>query len=112
MIIPRYSLKTNSKLEPFISAQIMELHHKKHHAAYGTIVTDQVVANLNIASEKFDSALAKNDIKSVIALQPAIKFNGGGHINHTFFWDCLTPAKSSAAELKHGNCKCFYIKDL
>ena len=73
----------------------MELHHKKHHAAY--------VANLNIASEKLDSAIAKKDLKAIIGLEPAIKFNGGGHINHTFFWNCLTPSKSNAAELKTGN---------
>lgn len=72
----------------------MELHHKKHHAAY--------VANLNIASEKLDTAISQKDIKSVIGLQSAIKFNGGGHINHGFFWNCLTPSKSSAAELKNG----------
>ena len=69
----------------------MELHHKKHHAAY--------VANLNIASEKLDSAIAKKDLKAIIGLEPAIKFNGGGHINHTFFWNCLNPSKIHAAEL-------------
>jgi Fe-Mn family superoxide dismutase len=57
---------------------------------------------LNLASEKLEAAIAKKDIKSVIALEPAIKFNGGGHINHTFFWNCLTPANSIAAELKNG----------
>lgn len=66
------------------------------------------MANLNVASEKLDSAIAKKDIKSVIGLEPAIKFNGGGHINHSFFWNCLTPAKSSAAELKNGNSIHFY----
>ncbi len=48
----------------------MQLHHDKHHLAY--------VTNYNIALEKQEEATAKNDIAALIALQPAIKFNGGG----------------------------------
>lgn len=59
-------------LHPHISGDIMELHHKKHHATY--------VANLNKASEQSAEAEAKGDVASVIALQGAIKFNGGGTI--------------------------------
>lgn len=59
-----------SALEPVISAQIMELHHKKHHAAY--------VANLNKGLEQYAEAEAKKDVAKMIALQGAIKFNGGG----------------------------------
>lgn len=70
-------------LEPYISADIMKLHHQKHHNAY--------VTNLNIATEKMAEAAAKGDINSVIALQPAVKFNGGGHINHSIFWEVLSP---------------------
>lgn len=70
-------------LEPYISADIMKLHHQKHHATY--------VNNLNVAEEKIAEALAKNDIQTVISLQPALKFNGGGHINHSIFWETLTP---------------------
>ena len=61
----------------------MKLHHSKHHAAY--------VTNLNIAEEKLHEAIAKNDVKAQIALQPALKFNGGGHINHSIFWTNLGP---------------------
>ncbi|XP_023584033.1 superoxide dismutase [Mn], mitochondrial-like [Trichechus manatus latirostris] len=70
-------------LEPYINAQIMQLHHNKHHAAY--------VNNLNIAEEKYKEALAKDDVTTQIALQPALKFNGGGHINHSIFWTNLSP---------------------
>lgn len=69
-------------LEPIISADIMKLHHSKHHAAY--------VNNLNIAEEKLQVAQANNCIKTIISLQPALKFNGGGHINHTIFWQNLS----------------------
>lgn len=70
-------------LEPHINAQIMQLHHNKHHAAY--------VNNLNATEDKYLEALQKGDISTQIALQPALKFNGGGHINHTIFWTNLSP---------------------
>ena len=59
------------ELEPIISGEIMELHHSKHHATY--------VKNLNAALEKQDEAEAAHDIESVIALNSAVQFNGGGH---------------------------------
>ncbi|KAI0259984.1 manganese superoxide dismutase [Gloeopeniophorella convolvens] len=76
-------------LEPYISRQIMELHHKKHHQTY--------VNALNAAEQ----AYAKTSTpRERIALQAALKFNGGGHINHSLFWKNLAP---SAAEGKgHG----------
>ncbi|CAG0913050.1 unnamed protein product [Notodromas monacha] len=70
-------------LEPTISAEIMQLHHGKHHNTY--------VTNLNVAEEKLEEAKAKNNIKAIIALGPALKFNGGGHINHSIFWQNLSP---------------------
>jgi Fe-Mn family superoxide dismutase len=76
-------------LEPHISAQIMELHHSKHHQAY--------VTNLNKALESHVAAVAANDITGQIALQQTIKFNGGGHINHSLFWKNLAPAGSDEA---------------
>ncbi|KAK5996107.1 Superoxide dismutase [Cladobotryum mycophilum] len=77
-------------LEPSISAQIMELHHSKHHQAY--------VTNLNVALKSYATSIAANDIPSQIALQAAIKFNGGGHINHSLFWENLCPASSPDAD--------------
>jgi Fe-Mn family superoxide dismutase len=61
----------------------MQIHHQKHHAAY--------VTNLNIATTKLEEAQAKGDISSIISLQQAIKFNGGGHLNHSIFWNNLAP---------------------
>ena len=78
-------------LEPHISAQIMELHHSKHHQAY--------VTNLNKALESHVAAVASDDVAGQIALQQVIKFNGGGHINHSLFWKNLAPAGSSEASL-------------
>lgn len=76
-------------LEPVISAEIMQLHYQKHHNAY--------VTNLNAALEKYAAAEAKDDLDSMISLQQAIRFNGGGHINHSIFWTNLTPEKKSGA---------------
>ncbi|XP_042880373.1 superoxide dismutase [Mn], mitochondrial-like [Penaeus japonicus] len=70
-------------LEPVICAEIMQLHHSKHHQTY--------VNNLNVAEEKLAEAQAKGDVNTVISLAPALKFNGGGHINHTIFWQNLSP---------------------
>src|SRR3984957_19792335 len=72
-----------SALEPVISAEIMQLHYSKHHQGY--------VNNLNTALEKYHDAETKNDIATMIGLQSAIKFNGGGHVNHSIFWTNLAP---------------------
>lgn len=74
-------------LEPVICAEIMQLHHGKHHATY--------VNNLNVAEEKLAAAVSKSDTNTVISLQGALKFNGGGHINHAIFWQNLCPKDKS-----------------
>lgn len=66
----------------------MELHHDKHHNAY--------VTNLNNALKTYSAA----DVAGQIALQQAIKFNGGGHINHSLFWENLAPTGTSETDPK------------
>ncbi|CAG0887966.1 unnamed protein product [Cyprideis torosa] len=70
-------------LEPTISAEIMQLHHSKHHQAY--------VTNYNVAEEKLHEAVNRGCVRSIISLQGALRFNGGGHINHSIFWQNLSP---------------------
>jgi len=70
-------------LEPTISAEIMQLHHQKHHKTY--------VDNLNKAEEKIQEGLQKGCANILISAYSALKFNGGGHINHTIFWKNLSP---------------------
>ena len=84
-----------NELEPVISAQIMEIHYTKHHQAY--------VTNLNAALEKYLEAEKNSDIGAMIALQPAIKFNGGGHINHSIFWTNLAPVGKGGGEPPKGH---------
>lgn len=81
-------------LEPVISGKIMELHYTKHHQAY--------VTNLNGALEKYHEAEKQNNIAGMIALQQAIKFNGGGHVNHSIFWTNLAPASQGGGEPPQG----------
>ncbi len=76
--LPELNYPLNA-LEPVISEGIMDLHYNKHHQAY--------INNLNAALEKAASA----DLAQSIALQQAIKFNGGGHVNHSIFWTNLAP---------------------
>lgn len=77
-------------LEPHISAQIMELHHSKHHQTY--------ITNLNAALKSQQEAIQTSDIPTQVSLQPGIKFNAGGHINHSLFWQNLCSANSSDAK--------------
>nr|ABC25024.1 manganese superoxide dismutase [Hydra vulgaris] len=80
--LPELGYEYNA-LEPTISGQIMEIHHRKHHQAY--------VNNLNTAEEQLAEAQHKGDTSKIISLAPALKFNGGGHINHSIFWTNLSP---------------------
>lgn len=80
-------------LEPIISGEIMQLHHQKHHQTY--------ITNYNAAEVQLQEAVQKNDTTKIIALQGALKFNGGGHINHSIFWQNLGPKKTNqSADLK------------
>lgn len=84
-------------LEPVVCREIMELHHSKHHQAY--------VTNYNAAEDQLKDAASKGDTSKIIQLQGALKFNGGGHINHSIFWQNLspksgTPSKELAAAIQ------------
>jgi Fe-Mn family superoxide dismutase len=82
-------------LEPVVCAEIMQIHHTKHHNTY--------VNNLNASMEKLEEATAKGDVAGIIALQQAIKFNGGGHLNHSIFWENLAPVGKGGGELGEGD---------
>ncbi|HRD55551.1 MAG TPA: superoxide dismutase [Parachlamydiaceae bacterium] len=79
-------------LEPIISEEIMNLHYNKHHLAY--------VNNLNTAITQYQEAEKKQDLQAMVALQSAIKFNGGGHINHSIFWTNLSPENKEGGKYK------------
>lgn len=81
-------------LEPVISAEIMTLHYTKHHQTY--------VNNLNKALEQYAEAENKRDLAGMIALEQAIKFNGGGDVNHSIFWTNLAPQNKGGGHLQEG----------
>lgn len=70
-------------LEPHISGRIMELHHDKHHANY--------VAGANAALEKLAAARESGDFAAINLLEKNLAFNLGGHVNHSIFWQNMTP---------------------
>src|SRR5437762_14249757 len=82
-------------LEPHIDKQTMEIHHGKHHNAY--------VTNLNAALEKYPDLQSKSiedllrDISKVPEdIRMAVRNNGGGHMNHTMFWQIMGPKGGGA----------------
>ena len=82
-------------LEPHIDAQTMQIHHGKHHQAY--------INNLNAALEKHPDLQAKSAedlIKHLSAvpedIRTAVRNNGGGHVNHTMFWQIMAPNAGGA----------------
>jgi superoxide dismutase, Fe-Mn family len=77
-------------LEPHIDKTTMEIHHGKHHGAY--------VANLNKALEgagvtetSLDALLANNCAAAPESIRTAVRNNGGGHWNHSLFWEIMSP---------------------
>lgn len=71
-------------LEPHIDARTMEIHHSKHHAAY--------VNNLNAAAQgnELETMSIEAIMASISKFAPAVRNNGGGHWNHTFFWESMS----------------------
>ena len=70
-------------LEPHIDTETMKIHHDKHHQAY--------VDNLNkaIAGTDNENKSLEDLVKNAGSISPAVRNNGGGHWNHTFFWESL-----------------------
>lgn len=84
-------------LEPNIDAKTMEIHYTKHHQAY--------IDNLNKAIEGTDlEGKSIEEICKVGTDKPAVRNNGGGHFNHSLFWEILTPggSKEPVGKVKEG----------
>ena len=81
-------------LEPHIDTTTMQIHHGKHHQAY--------VDNLNkaIAGTPNEGKSLEELVAKAGSISPAVRNNGGGHWNHTFFWESLTPKGKGAPAAK------------
>ena len=77
-------------LEPHIDSLTMQIHHGKHHQAY--------VDNLNkaIAGSENENKSLEDLVKNAGKISPAVRNNGGGHWNHSFFWESLKPGGDGA----------------
>ncbi|MEI6082547.1 MAG: superoxide dismutase [Verrucomicrobiota bacterium] len=82
-------------LEPHIDARTMEIHHDKHHAAYVNNLNNALKDHSELAAKPVNELIA--DLSAVPeAIRPAVRNNGGGHSNHTFFWEIMGPGKGGA----------------
>jgi Fe-Mn family superoxide dismutase len=81
---------SHDALEPHIDTTTMQIHHGKHHQAY--------VDNLNkaIAGTPNENKSLEELVASAGSISPAVRNNGGGHWNHTFFWESLAPNAGGA----------------
>ncbi|MFQ3578038.1 MAG: superoxide dismutase, partial [Verrucomicrobiia bacterium] len=84
-----------SALEPHIDARTMEIHHGKHHNAYVTNLNAAIESTADIAEKPIEDLI--RDIPALPeGIRTAVRNNGGGHWNHTFFWNIMAPGKGGA----------------
>lgn len=87
--LPKLTYSYNS-LMPFIDAKTMEIHHGKHHQTYVTKLNEALAKNHELQGHKIEHLLAHlNQIPEQI--RTAVRNNGGGHYNHSLFWQLLAP---------------------
>ena len=89
--LPALPYATNA-LEPHIDARTMEIHHGKHHNAYVTNLNKALEAYPDLQSKSIEQLLASLDSVPE-AIRMAVRNNGGGHYNHTMFWQIMGPGK-------------------
>lgn len=76
-------------LEPYIDQQTMEIHHGKHHAAYVANVNKALESAPELAGQSLEGLLENNCARVPEAIRTAVRNNGGGHVNHTLFWQVM-----------------------
>lgn len=76
-------------LEPHIDARTMEIHHGKHHNAYVTNLNNAIGENANLTNKSIDDLV--RDLNAVPEeIRTAVRNNGGGHTNHSMFWEIMS----------------------
>src|SRR6186713_2598137 len=85
----------HNALEPHIDAKTMEIHHGKHHQAYVTNLNNAIAGNADLEAKSAEDLI--RDLNAVPEnIRGAVRNNGGGHVNHTFFWKIMGPGKGGA----------------
>lgn len=82
-------------LEPFIDEQTMHLHHDKHHAAYVTKLNGAIEKHPELSGKSAEE-LIRNLNSLPEDIRGVVRNNGGGHVNHTMFWQIMGPSKGGA----------------
>ncbi|MGG0412995.1 superoxide dismutase SodA [Peribacillus simplex] len=77
-------------LEPHIDKETMNIHHTKHHNTYVTNLNNALEGNQELLSKSIEEIVANLDAVPE-AVRTAVRNNGGGHANHTLFWEILSP---------------------
>src|SRR5438046_1131671 len=83
-------------LEPHIDKMTMEIHHGKHHNAYVTNLNKALESAPDLGSKSIEELLANNCAIVPEAIRTAVRNNGGGHINHSTFWQIMGPGKGGS----------------
>ena len=77
-------------LEPYIDEQTMHLHHDKHHQTYVNNLNAALQSNAEYASASLEDLVRRlNEVPE--SIRTAVRNNGGGHLNHTMFWQIMKP---------------------
>ncbi len=93
-----------SDLEPYIDAKTMEIHYTKHHQSYIDNLKKALEGETDLLSKDIEYILGNLDKVPEVKRQAVIN-NGGGHANHSFFWNILTPPNGGNSELPEGEFK-------
>lgn len=80
----------NDALEPHIDAQTMEIHHDRHHATYVNNLNAALEGHADLQAKSIEELIANLDAVPE-AIRGAVRNNGGGHANHTLFWEIMSP---------------------
>jgi Fe-Mn family superoxide dismutase len=99
-------------LEPSIDKMTMEIHHGKHHAAYVTNVNKALESAPDLANLSVEELLANNLAKIPDAIKTAVRNNGGGHVNHTMFWEIMGPERRRRTQRRAGGCHQRHVRRL
>jgi Fe-Mn family superoxide dismutase len=83
-------------LEPHIDKMTMEIHHGKHHGAYVTNLNKALESAPDLANKGIEELLAHGCAAIPESIRQAVRNNGGGHWNHTMFWEIMGPGKGGA----------------